>query len=91
MTWSVSISAANKAAAKRAVTRDLPKAMLHQTPHVHDFDVVRNAINGAIDACEEGTISISGSGHVNYTGDGDATTIKGVNIQLSVNSTTPTP
>jgi hypothetical protein len=86
MSWSFSTSAANKAAAKRAVTRELPKVMLHQEAHAHDFDTVRNAINGAIDACAEGSISVSGCGSVSYVEWDGETKITNVSIQLNVYS-----
>lgn len=87
MTWSLSITAPSKAAAKVAVTIELPKAMLHQKPHARDFDVVRNAINGAIDACEEGAIGVTASGHVNTNWSEPMPAITAVNLQLSVYST----
>jgi hypothetical protein len=87
MTWSLSISAASKAAAKVALTVELPKAMLHQKPHARDFDMVRNAINAAIDACEEGAISVSANGSVSASGwDNPVPAITGVHMQLNVNS-----
>lgn len=86
MTWSLSLSAPSKAAAKVALTVALPQAMLHQKPHARDFDMVRNAINGAIDACEEGAISISANGSVSAAGWDDAVpAISGVHMQLNVN------
>jgi hypothetical protein len=87
MTWSISISAPSKDAAKRAVTVELPKAMLHQLPHARDFDTVRSAINGAIDACAEGAITVAGSGHlIGDWKDGDIPDVRGVSIQISISS-----
>lgn len=86
MTWSISLNAPSKAAAKVAVTLELPKAM-SQRPHARDFDVVRNAINGAIDACEEGAVTVTANGHVDYSGwDADVPTLHGVTMSLSVYS-----
>ena len=87
MTWSISLGAPSKAAAKLAVTVALPKAMLHQQPHARDFDVVRDAINGAIDACAEGAITVTGSGHLSGDWkDGDIPELRGVNVTLSISS-----
>lgn len=87
MTWSISVSAASKQAAKLAVTRELPKVMLSQQPHARDFDVVRGAINGAIDACVEGSVTVVGSGHLNGEWkDGDIPEVRGVVVRIEVSS-----
>lgn len=90
MTWSISLIANSKADAKLAVTRELPKAMLHQAPHARDFDVVRGAINGAIDACADGAVTVVGHGHMN--GDwvnGDMPDVRGVVVHIEVSTTKP--
>jgi hypothetical protein len=88
VTWSISLIANSKAEAKLAVTRELPKAMLHQQPHARDYDVVRGAINGAIDACAEGAVSVVGSGHLNgeWQG-GDIPEVRGVVVRIEVSTT----
>ena len=89
MTWSISFSAPTKAEAKLELIRKLPAAMLHQKPHARDFDTVKNAISGAVDACAEGSVTVSASGHLNGDWqDGDIPEVRGVTIRLEVSSRT---
>lgn len=89
MTWSISVGAPTKAEAKRRVTLELPKSMLHQVPHARDFEVVLHAIHGAIDACAEGVVTVSGGGYLsgNWV-EGDIPEVRGVHLNLVVSSTT---
>jgi hypothetical protein len=64
MSWNLSLTAPSKVQAKRAVTLQLPKAMLGQEIHAHDFPSVRQALDAAIDICAEGAVSISANGSV---------------------------
>lgn len=87
MTWSISLSAPSKAAAKLEVTRALGAQMLSasQKPHARDFNVVQAAIHGMIDACTEGVIAVSGSGYLNGDWiDGDIPAVKGVSFNANV-------
>jgi hypothetical protein len=87
MTWSISISAADKATAKLRATEALGKQMLAQSPHARDFPVVLAAVHGAVDACAEGQVTISGSGHLNGDWkDGDIPEVRGVVLRLEVSS-----
>lgn len=87
MTWSVSFTAPSKEAAKRTAVKKLAEGMLGQDPHQRDFQVVLTAVHGAIDACAEGTITVSGSGHLsgNWV-DGDIPDVKGLYMNLQVGS-----
>jgi hypothetical protein len=88
MTWSISFSAPNKAAAQVALTQKLPAAMLHQAPHARDFDMVKTFLSAAIEVCEEGTVSVSASGHVDTDWADPVPSITAVNLSsVSVRST----
>lgn len=90
MTWSVSFGAASKADAKLVAVDALAKALLSQQAHRRDFAAVCSAINGAIDVCAEGSVSVSASGHLSGSWEnGDIPVVTGVNIQLNVYSTPP--
>lgn len=93
MTWSISVSAPNKAAAKLAVTRALGAQMLASSaPHARDFNMVQGAIHGAIDACAEGAISVTGSGYLNGNWiNGDIPEVRGVNCTFNVSSIAAVP
>lgn len=88
MTWSVSFTRPSKAEAKRAAVKLLADAMLGQEPHSRDYDLVLDAVRGAVDVCAEGAVTVVASGYLN--GDwqgGDITQVRGVYMSLQVTST----
>jgi hypothetical protein len=93
MSWSISVIAPSKAAAKLAVTRQLGCFMLPQEPHAHDFETVLAAAKGAIEACREGTIRITGHGSLSSdtaTANGEEQVL-GVSMRFDVWSDGPAP
>lgn len=91
MTWSISVSAPNKADAKLEVTLALAQFMVSsQKPHARDFAMAHGAIHAAIDACAEGQVSVSANGYLNGNWvDGDIPTVTGVCMNMNVYSTPP--
>lgn len=88
MTWSISFSAPNKAAAQIELTMRLPQAMLGQKPHAVDYDLVKAMLSAAIGACAEGAFTVSANGHVNTYWAEPVPVVSGIYLgSVSVNST----